>query len=63
MPRNRADFNSCPECYGRGYLGWVSTDKSEYSQETCPTCEGKSARSEADQIEDSFAQADMERGK
>jgi len=63
MGRNKADFNSCPECYGRGYTGWVSQDKSDYSMETCPTCEGKNAKSLEDQAEDSFAQADMERGK
>lgn len=54
MGRNNKDFKSCPECYGRGYLGWVSQDKSEYSMESCPTCQGKNAKSLDDQIEDSF---------
>jgi DnaJ-class molecular chaperone len=63
MGRNNKDFKSCPECYGRGYLGWVSQDKSEYSMETCPTCKGNNVKSEADQIEDSFARADMDMGK
>ena len=40
--------------YGRGYLGWVSQDKSDYSMETCPTCQGKNAKPLEDQIEDSF---------
>ena len=54
MGRNNKDFKYCTECYGRGYLGWVSSDKSDYSMETCPTCEGKNAKPLEDQIEDSF---------
>lgn len=62
MGRNRADFESCPECYGRGYIGWVSTDKSEYSQESCPTCHDARER-EANEIEHSFARAEQDMGK
>lgn len=58
MGRNNADFKSCPECYGHGYIGYGEEEVSN-----CPTCEGAGARSMEDQSEDMAARADQERGK
>lgn len=68
MPRNKKDFESCPECYGRGYIGYPD-DEGGGDTEDCPTCNKdgvvtKRMQELRDRDEDAAnARADEERGK
>ena len=67
MPRNRKDFDTCPECYGLGETYHGTED--DPHRDTCYTCNPqdkttpKMERARENAAEDASAKAEADRGK